>query len=70
MRVIKGRIARCYACNCYIEYTNDDLEIVLLKLTDEQKEMIEKTNENSIFKHMVPTLRYLKCPYCSYVMQV
>ena len=37
MRVIKGRIARCYACNCYIEYTNDDLEIVLLKLTDEQK---------------------------------
>ena len=37
---------------------------------DALEEMIEKTNENSIFKHMVPTLRYLKCPRCSYIMQV
>lgn len=70
MRVIQGRVVRCYACNCYIEYTNDDLEIVQPKLTEEQKEMIEKANENLIFKHMVPTLRYLKCPRCSYTMQV
>lgn len=70
MGVIQGRVVRCYVCNCYIEYTNDDLEIVQPKLTEEQKEMIEKANENSIFKHMVPTLRYLKCPHCSYTMQV
>ena len=44
MRIIKGRIARCSACNCYIEYTNDDLEMFasIGWITDKQKKELIK----------------------------
>ena len=71
MRVIKGQIVRCCVCKCYIEYDNDDLEIVQADLTEKQKEFIEEYSKDSIFRRITPpTFRYLKCPCCSYTMQV